>query len=162
MNGSLVTASTAGTESSAKTMSVVSTMISATRSGVATSRAPRSAWRAQKRLPWYCGVMGIMRATQVLHIAHAAATSSRCFCPPHSSRIAAKIMSAAKGYTTQRKRFSRKSPAAMSSARMTSAPTTPQEHSPLLSRWNSQLGKNQQEDEDVVDRERLLQQVGRR
>jgi hypothetical protein len=37
----------------------------------------------------------------------------------------------------------------------------PEQHAPLLSLWNSQLGEDQQEDEDVVDRERLLEKVSR-
>ena len=64
MNGLRVTASTAGTESSAKTMSVVSITTRATKSGVATSRPPS---RRQKSPP--CST-GLTRTTRAIHVSH--------------------------------------------------------------------------------------------
>ena len=90
----MVTANTAGIESSAKMTSVVSTTTSAMKSGVATS-PPR--WRTQKEPPRSTGVIGMMRATQLPHTAQAVATSSRSFSRPQMRRTAAKMTSAANG-----------------------------------------------------------------
>ena len=89
-----MTPSTAGTESSAKTMSVVSMMTSATKSGVASRRPP---CLTRKRPPDSTGVIGIRRATHVEHTEHAAATTWRSLRSPQTSRTAAKMMNAANG-----------------------------------------------------------------
>ena len=86
--------STAGTESSAKTMSVVSITTSATKRGVATSRA----WsRRQNRFPLTTGLTGMMRAIQVSQTLQALATARRSRCSPKRSLQAAKTMSAVNG-----------------------------------------------------------------
>jgi len=91
MSGFRVIARTAGTESSAKTMSVVSMTTSATKSGVATSR-PRS--RRQKSWPWSTGLTRTTRAIHVSHTSQAACTTFRSRSAPKSMRHAANSKSA--------------------------------------------------------------------
>jgi hypothetical protein len=66
--------------------------------GVAMCR-PRS--RTQKEPPRGTGVIGMMRATQLPHTAHAVATNSRFFSRPQRMRTAAKIRTNTKILSTE-------------------------------------------------------------
>ena len=69
-------------------------------------------------------------------------------------------MSAANGYVIQLKRWMSAMPAPIISARNTSAPATPnRKHPALVLGGNVELGENNHEDEDVVDRQHLLEKI---
>src|SRR4029079_6406741 len=98
ISGFRVIANTAGTESSANTISVVSMTASATNSGVAIRRAPS---RRQKSWPCNTGLTGVTHAIHVEETSQALSTTRRSRSAANSMRQAANRMSAAKGYVIQ-------------------------------------------------------------
>ena len=118
-NGSWVTAKIAGIESTAKTRSLTSTMISTVSSGVAAHR-PFSL--IQNLAPCQVGVLGMIRAvSRSRGCCVGSAIRSRCrnICRPVTTR------KTPNRYSTQWNRVISAAPAAMNAARMTRAPRTP-------------------------------------
>ena len=121
MNCSWLTASTAGTLSTAKIRSVSSTSTSTANSGVA-SRRPSIL--VNRRGPCSSGVLGTTRLTRRRNRLLPGSTGSSS--PASSSRAAVNSRNAPNTYSTQSKRSMRATPAKMNVARSTRAPKMPQ------------------------------------
>src|SRR5258707_144884 len=159
MSGFRVTANTAGIESSANTMSVVSMTTSATSSGVAMSRPPS---RRQKSCPCNTGLTRTTRAIQVPHTSQASLTTFRSRSAPNSSRQAANRMRVAKWIADPLNAFDEREPGAnRQRPEHERACDAEQQHATLILGGNVKLREDDDEDEDVVDRQRLLEQVRR-
>src|SRR6185436_12146278 len=139
MSGFRVTANTAGIESSANTMSVVSMTTSATSSGVATSRPPS---RRQKSCPCNTGLTLTFRTEQQ---------------PPggEQNQRGEWIGDPLKAFDEREPGDNRQRP------EHEGARDAKQQHATLILGGNVKLREDDDEDEDVVDRQRLLEQVRR-
>ena len=120
MNDSWLTASTAGTLSTAKITSVNSTRTSTANSGVARRRPSIFVNRCG---PSSFSVLGTTRLTKRMNLLSAGLYSSS---PDSSMRTAVKIKKAPKMYSTQSNRSMSATPAKMKIARITRAPKMPQ------------------------------------
>ena len=120
MNCSRLTASTAGTLSTAKITSVNSTSSRTANSGVA-SRLPFS--MVNRCGPSSLSVLGMIRWTNLRNLLLA---GSMCWLSVNSMRPAVNSRNAPNTYRIQSKRLIRPIPAKMKIARITSAPKIPQ------------------------------------